>query len=307
MTRARHTSVTQFREPTLAHSVRWVDRVKVLVLAALVGCAPPSLRTAPELRPSLRSDADMYIDQIVALRTTLGRAGIALEARGVVRAVASPSCGDGPSHGNCARCELGADISTIDGAKLEAITAAFDRYPTDVLAAAHIDRVALCRRIDYDADDPAGLDDSENRRIFISLEPFAGTPYDPFANLTIEDIVHHEYFHQLEFTTMPSFAEADPAWDLLNPADFHYTNGNPTSATRPDGFVDPYATKNAQEDRASVFEYVMARPDELCELAHHDEVVRAKVALIWERVSSVTDAKYLRARAACVDWIDDWR
>ncbi|MGE5183866.1 MAG: hypothetical protein ACM31C_17470 [Acidobacteriota bacterium] len=254
-----------------------------------------------EPHPTLETRAEMYNSRIVALRTTLGRAGIELEARGIDHAIATPECATADHAGGlCVRCELG-DTRRLDGATLEAITSAFDRYPTDALASANIERVALCSHIDHDSPDTAGTADLEGRRMMISLEPFAGRPYyDTLGEFTVEDIVHHEYFHLLESATMRDAIAGDPSWEHHNPDGFAY--GKPRQdMARPAGFVDLYATSDAAEDRASVFQYLMARPDELCELMHNDAVIREKTRVIWQRITAVTGDGFLRARAGCVD------
>lgn len=276
-----------------------------MIAVVLAACAPiPGEPTwhAPKDRPSLATRADMYNSRIVALRTTLGRAGIELEARGIDHAIATPQCATADRAGGmCVRCELAGDSKKIDGATLEAITAAFDRYPTDVLAAAKIERVALCTHIAHDSPDTAGTADLEGHRIMISLEPFAGRPYyDALGEFTIEDIVHHEYFHLLEAATMRDAIFDDPGWASHNPTEFTYGKVQSNTA-RAAGFVDLYAMTAAQEDRASVFQYLMARPDELCELMHDDAWIREKTRVIWQRITAVTGDGFLRSRAACVD------
>ncbi len=277
-------------------------RMRLVVALVLVGCTPPPGPHVPEPHPTLETRAEMYNSRIVALRTALGRAGIELEARGIDHAIATPECATAEhSGGLCVKCELAGDTRKLDGTALEAITAAFDRYPTDVLSTAKIERVALCTHIDHDSPDTAGTADLEGRRIMISLEPFAGRPYyDALGEFTVEDIVHHEYFHLLESATMSAAIAGDPSWERRNPEGFTYGNPRQYSA-RPLGFVDLYATSDAVEDRASVFQYLMARPDELCELMHNDAVIREKTRVIWDRITAVTGDAFLRARAGCVD------
>lgn len=272
-------------DAAVGHNRRmWRAAVAVIVTA----CGAPSepVRAVDHgSHPTLASDADMYNTRIVSLRTSLGRAVIDLEARGVDRVITSASM----------RCTLAGNSRAIDGAALEAVVSAFDRYPSEVLQAASIEHVALCRRIDGQPD-IAGSADLHARRMMINLDPFANKHYDVFGAVTAEDIVHHELYHLLESQLMPEVMTDDPAW----PA-FGYTGA---FQQKQPGFVNTYATTAAVEDRASVFEYVMARPDELCELARSDEVLRKKVGIVWHRAAQATGDAFLRARAACVDWID---
>jgi hypothetical protein len=54
------------------------------------------------------------------------------------------------------------------------------------------------------------------------------------------------------------------------------------------------------EDRASTFEYLMVRPDELCEFAAQDAVLARKVRLLWQRPRQVDGADRLGITAPCV-------
>ena len=48
----------------------------------------------------------------------------------------------------------------------------------------------------------------------------------------------------------------------------------------------------------------MAHPDELCDLAKTDEVLRTKTKMIWSRIAdAVGTDSFMRAAAPCVDWI----
>jgi hypothetical protein len=99
---------------------------------------------------------------------------------------------------------------------------------------------------------------------------------------------------------MPDQVDDDPEWRQQNPFGFEYLG----VAAKQAGFVDSYAATNAVEDRASVYQYMMARPDELCEIAQKDPIVRTKSTIIWHRVAAVAGDGFLRARASCIDWID---
>ena len=57
------------------------------------------------------------------------------------------------------------------------------------------------------------------------------------------------------------------------------------------------------EDRASVFQWIMSRPDALCALAADDPVLREKVTLLWNRVAALDGDQFLHRRAPCVNWV----
>lgn len=245
-----------------------------------------------------------YNTRVVALRTTLGRAAVKLETRtGVRQEIRSSVCNDpSPVQRGCSVCELAGETDALDSAVLDALVVAFDRYPASVLEATHIDKVALCTHIKYiDIDDPGaiGTVDLKERRLIVSLEPFIGQQYDAYGETTTEDIVHHELFHLFEFERMRPFYNDDPEWRLYNPTGFDYGDTYKDSRDRPAGFVDPYASTDEIEDKASVYQYMMAHPSELCAIEKSDPIVKKKVALLWERIASLTDDAYLKARLQC--------
>jgi hypothetical protein len=277
-------------------------------MIAFVGCGPPHLAPVPlPAFPPPEPPAPAYGSRIVALRTTLGRAGIRLDTRGVDVMLRSSGCDDAALQSGCSKCDLAGESDPLDGAALEAITTSFDRYPTSFLAAADIKDVALCRSIDYEPHEdrhPAGTVDLHAHRLLISVEYFIEKAYSPDGAFTAEDIVHHELFHLIDYELMHEVWPDDPEWRLQNPVTFEYRKPN-AETVRPEGFVNVYATTNEMEDRASVFEYLMARPADLCALAKEDAFLRAKTRLVWWRTAEVVGDAFLRQRATCVDWIDE--
>lgn len=269
-------------------------------------CVPPAQQPAREPILPDEPPAPTYNSRVVALRTTLGRAAIRLEMRGQVEVVKTPGCYDGGKSYGCAVCPLVGESDPLDGAVLESLVTAFDRYPSDVLDATHVGKVALCKKIVYvEPKDrkAAGTIDFEERRLLISLDAFLDRDYEWASQwYTTEHIVHHELFHLFEHERMRVEFDDDPEWRLSNAVGFVYTDA--AAATRPDGFVNEYATTNEIEDRASVFEMIMSAPDELCTIARDDQIVRTKVQLVWRRVAALVGDEFMRARAPCVDWIE---
>jgi hypothetical protein len=224
--------------------------------------------------------------------------------RGAQDTIHTSTCTDADARREqtgCVRCELAGESDALDEATLDALAAAFDRYPSSFLVASHIESVALCKHIEYEditrEFGTAGTVDYKQRRLFVSIEAFLGHVYDATGSFTVEDIVHHELFHLIEFEHMRADMD-DPEWRLQNPIGFAYHDTRP-DADRPAGFVDSYAATNEIEDRASTFQYMMARPAELCALSAADAAVRAKVKLIWSRVATLDGDAFLVARAKC--------
>lgn len=277
--------------------------VTVLLGLGLVACgkAPARQTEFPTFSP------DTYHVRISNLRTTLARGGIGLRVAGVEATFATADC-DGTSTAiiaGCARCDLASERTPVAGAVIEAATASFRRYPADVLAATGVEQVAFCTDIVHAKESaierPAGLADLRGKQLLLSVKTFLGAAtYRSGAEWTVDDIAHHEVFHHLEYARMRGDMVDDPEWNLHNPLGFSYDATNKAEERRA-GFVNAYAMTDATEDKASVFEMIMAHADDLCALARTDETIRIKTRIIWWRVwKAVGTDSFMRAAAPCV-------
>jgi hypothetical protein len=282
--------------------VRW--GILVVAVAACAQPPPPRQTEFPTLALS-----DTYHTRIADLRTTLARGGIALKISGFATTFETDACDpSGSQVGTCVRCDLASEKTRIDGAVIEAATKAFARYPTEVLAASKIAHVAVCTEIVYrkegELDRPGGLADPVSRGLLLGVKYFAERTYTNHQTFTVEDVAHHEVFHLLEYERMRDEVTSDSEWHLHNPLGFEYSTGYQNEKRR-EGFVNSYAMTAPQEDKASVFEMVMAHPDELCEMAKTDEIIRIKTRILFRRVfKAVGTDQFMRERAPCIDWLD---
>jgi hypothetical protein len=183
-------------------------------------------------------------------------------------------------------------LPSDDTAALEAVSREVAQelasYPPRLLASAHLARVTLCARIDnLGIGDALGLADVVEDRVLLDI------------HADVAEILPHELFHlvdmNMQYDNAPAFDAFDLAWRLTSP------HGASDGAPVTHGFVNPYATTNAYEDRASTFEYLIARAPAACALAREDVVIRRKVTLIWRRMTEMlgSDA-FLVERAPCV-------
>jgi hypothetical protein len=216
------------------------------------------------------------------------------------------------SEMGCYRCELASahDADGVDPEVIDAIGIAFARYPVELLRESGIQRIALCRIVESEGGPPrpegperiGGTVDLQAHRILFSLEGFIGRDYDPTDRFTGEDVLHHELFHLLEFTIDLSLALDDPEWRLLNAVDFSYHGQDHPTQPGLAGFVNEYATTNEAEDKASTFQYMMARPQELCALAAKDPLIAQKARRLWDRLARRIGDGFLRRRVDCLTY-----
>lgn len=189
--------------------------------------------------------------------------------------------------GGCFRCELD---GALDPVRMAEFAAALADVPLEFLRAAHVTQAAVCTRLVNELGGTytdglliGGTVDAATGMFLISLEPM---------ELTGQDIVHHELFHVFDFYTDFALYKDDPAWHALNVEPYGHSD-----EVLP-GYLNAHARDNLREDHATTYQYLMARPDELCA---GDAIVIAKAKMIRDRVAKVLgDASYLDARAPCV-------
>lgn len=278
-----------------------MSRVRLLaVVIGVAACVPSPPRTMVVPLPELVPDHDEtmgWLDRTVSLRTMLGRAGIALATRGSQTTIESSECAGGPAK-RCLRCALLGEHDGLSDTALEELVAAFARYPVEMLDAANIERVALCRRLDTHDGQPAGLADVEGRVLFVNVHSLLDRGRTGYSVDYIAETAHHEVYHLFDIPA--GTRTSDLEWARLNAHGFTYGTGRgELSDPRPFGFVNAYATTNADEDRASTFQFLMVRGEELCALAKDDPTLLAKARLVWKRVAAVADPGFLRAGVSC--------
>jgi hypothetical protein len=269
-------------------SVTRVVRGAIVVALLLSACrtAAPPLTAEPPPRERAYSESNR---RFVA---TLARDGIEVDTEPMIS-----TCDGSQSAVSCARCEVITAVDEIDPALIDQMAIAFARYPASVRKASGLAHVAFCRAITYEGDtdhNPAGLADPSSHRVFISVEYLRV----PRAGASVESTVHHEVFHLLDYEVLGARKPSAGEWNALNPAGFAYREHG-EHRPRAAGFVNAYAASNEHEDRASTFEFLMTRPDELCELAATDRVLARKVQLLRRQLARVEGANRLGMWTRC--------
>lgn len=277
----------------------------VVVVALAVGCHGGTPPAQPTAEPANLIDGETYTERIAGLRATLARHHVQIDTQLDIE-----TCAVDQNHvrlrGRCVRCEVASRENTggVDPSLIDAIAIAFAAYPPSLIAASQLEHVALCRTIRIDGDDrpPSGVAIADQHRLLISVEHFVEGA-GQYQDFSIGQVVHHEVFHLFDHATSGAAVDADREWVATNPRGFVYRDPAITATARPPGFVNHYATTNAREDRATVFEYLLGQPARLCEIANADRIVAAKARVVWKRVAKVVGAKLLRQHAPCFDSI----
>jgi hypothetical protein len=257
------------------------------------GSMPPRQRLPDLAAPEPAPEEVSFREHTAALRATLARSGIDLDGAGTIHS--NETCTD---HA-CLRCEVATGMDGVDADVIDRVAIAVSAYPEAFLSASAFEHVALCKALGHEDDQgepPAGAADPTHRRLMVNV----GYLVTSQNEREVEQVMHHELFHLFDILDIG----ADVEWAALVPPGFTYRDPADRSKPRPDGFITPYGTTNEREDRATIFEYLMARPEELCKVAADDPIVAAKTTLIWHRVATVVGDAFLRKAAPCVDWVE---
>ena len=258
-------STTQFADPPRSELTPLLDALGAVSLAHETGDGGASLYTTP--CTSNERIVVMVGDQKVSVRP-----------------------------GGCLRCALWRGESAgVDTSLLPAFARAIRDYPPSFFRVAHVQRVALCSHIVSESGPTdeglaiGGTVDHARGTLFLSLEKLG---------LLGDEILHHEVFHVFEMWTNPLLAHADPEWAALNPPGWRYGRDN-RQGQLPAAFLAAHAMDNLREDQATVYQFAMARPQELCANAVAVKKARLLRARFVEALGK-DDAAFLDRRAPCL-------
>lgn len=143
-------------------------------------------------------------------------------------------------------------------------------------------RVVLCRGLTEDGRSIPSLPNYRHTLLFDT----EGSP------AFLRRLIHHEVFHFADYAEDLNVLH-DPAWEALNPPEFHYGTGgrdmrSPRVTAFDDhlpGFVSRYGTSALEEDKAEIFAALLAAPAWMAEQRRRDPILEAKarrVQLVME-------------------------
>jgi hypothetical protein len=83
----------------------------------------------------------------------------------------------------------------------------------------------------------------------------------------IKNVIHHEFFHFVDFIEDKKIYGPDPDWEILNEPDFKYGSGGAMNREwkplSPEirGFLNFYSTTGIEEDKAEIFSHMINFPE----------------------------------------------
>jgi hypothetical protein len=159
------------------------------------------------------------------------------------------------------------------------------RYSPNLLKRMRLRSIILCTGLMRDGKKQGGLTVGPYGVVILDV-----SPHQVIDEEFLRRAIHHELLHVMDTILEPT--EADVAsWARMNPKDFRYggdavlealeiTRENPGRRPEFPGFLNYYATVNAQEDRAELYTHMMVFPDTLRAIAVEDPIIAKKSAAL---------------------------
>lgn len=141
-------------------------------------------------------------------------------------------------------------------------------------------------RIPADTISRAAIPDYFQEAMFYDVRHTHDNPAD---RLYFRTIVHHEFFHYIDFKD-DGLVYEDKQWRTLNPPEFKYGKGGARTRgagvglvnSRLPGFITAYAASGVEEDKAEVYRCMMMNLREMELRCEDDPVLAKKVARMKE-------------------------
>lgn len=155
----------------------------------------------------------------------------------------------------------------------------FSLYPPSLIRQSGLVRVVLCKDLSFDGQLRGAIPDFEHETLY--LDVLRGG----YSRLYLREILHHEFFHIIDYGDDGSVYE-DAQWAALNPPGFKYGTGGKDAQQRADagvltdkypGFLNYYSTTGVEEDKAELFANMIVNSQYVSRRAKTDRVLRAKV------------------------------
>ena len=139
----------------------------------------------------------------------------------------------------------------------------------------------------------AAMPESYNHVLYLDISYI----YDPDY---VREVIHHEFYHLIEYQFHGDFYYQDPAWMIFNPKSFKYLSSGSDAYTDPNyivkdhpkqGFVSTYSTYALEEDKAETFGYMMTtkKAKLLQEWIKTDPYLKKKYDYMVQFMTSISD------------------
>jgi hypothetical protein len=148
----------------------------------------------------------------------------------------------------------------------------FTLYPKVLVKRSKLRRIVMCEELLFAGVREAGKADYEQNALY--LEVTRGNYSEGYQR----KLIHHEFFHMIDFQDHGGMYLDDERWSRLNPPNFKYGMGGRSNP----GFLSQYSTTAMAEDKAEIFANMIVEPAHVDARVQTDPFLKAKVARMRE-------------------------
>ena len=148
----------------------------------------------------------------------------------------------------------------------------FGLYPTALVKRSKLRRIVMCEELLFAGVREAGKADYEHGALYLEVSR------GDYSEVYQRKLIHHEFFHMLDFQAHGGMYVDDERWSRLNPPNFRYGMGGRSNP----GFLSQYSTTAVAEDKAEVFANMIVEPAHVDARVQTDPFLKAKVARMRE-------------------------
>ncbi len=135
----------------------------------------------------------------------------------------------------------------------------WSKYPPEWVRLSKVSSVAIIKQLVVSDQARAAMPDSVGQTLFLDID------YASSGNSYQQHVIHHEFYHLIEYANYGDMFYKDPSWLAMNHSEFTYGNGGSTAYNNSSftnikhpqaGFVSTYATLGIEEDKAETYAYL---------------------------------------------------
>ena len=175
-------------------------------------------------------------------------------------------------------------------------------YPSGYLTKANIDKIILCKDLEFNEEYRAAIPDPYKRALYLSVNGSYGESGETY----LIHVLHHELHHLVEYAVWKNMYFDWEEWNKLNPEGFAYRSGGTPSFrdSEPDyytvthplkGFLNLYSMMGGEEDRCELMAFLMSEKDRLKLLKYYpgDRIIQRKVRFIAQFVNDFAGTEFI--------------
>jgi hypothetical protein len=160
-------------------------------------------------------------------------------------------------------------------------------------------RIILCERLAFETQLRTAIPDFQHHDLYLDVNRGRDSS-DP---LYIRKVIHHEFFHIIDYC-LDHLDRDEDGWAALNPPGFKYGGGgefyqNNQSTSELNelrrGFLNEYSTSGLAEDKAEIFAHMVVNREVAEQRGERDGIIKKKMQKMEEflkRLCSLTDSEW---------------